>query len=86
MLAYLLIVCVSFYIVSATLIRLVGEYLFNQKANDELYAACAAPKEKYVIHGAEHAVSSHWFHEEYWNRVDQFVAEYFGDEAVKIKN
>ena len=24
--------------------------------------------------------------EEYWNRVDQFVAEYFGDEAVKIKN
>ena len=39
MLAYLLIVCVSFYIVSATLIRLVGEYLFNQKANDELYAA-----------------------------------------------
>ncbi len=41
MLAYLLIVCVSFYIVSATLIRLVGEYLFNQKANDELYAAGA---------------------------------------------
>ena len=32
--------CVSFYIVSATLIRLVGEYLFNQKANDELAAAC----------------------------------------------
>ena len=39
MLAYLLIVCVSFYIVSATLIRLVGEYLFSQKAEDELAAA-----------------------------------------------
>ena len=39
MLAYLLIVCVSFYIVSATLIRLVGEYLFNQKADDEMAAA-----------------------------------------------
>ncbi|MBO4884165.1 MAG: HAMP domain-containing protein [Clostridia bacterium] len=33
--------CVSFYIVSATLIRLVGEYLFNQKADDELSAAVA---------------------------------------------
>ncbi len=33
MLAYLLIMCVSFYIISATLIRLVGEYLFNQKAD-----------------------------------------------------
>ncbi|MBQ8952667.1 MAG: HAMP domain-containing protein [Clostridia bacterium] len=41
MLAYLLIVCVSFYIVSATLIRLVGEYLFNQKADDELAVACS---------------------------------------------
>ncbi len=52
---------------------------------DKVYAACAAPKEKYVIHGAEHAVSSHWFHEEYWDRVDQFIAEYFGEEATQIK-
>ena len=51
---------------------------------DKVYDACAAPKEKYVIHGAEHAVSSHWFHEEYWNRVDQFLAEYLGEEAIKV--
>ncbi len=41
MLAYLLIMCVAFYLVSATLIRLVGEYLFSQKADDELAAARA---------------------------------------------
>lgn len=43
---------------------------------DKVYNACAAEKEKYVIHGAEHAVSSHWFHEEYWNKVDEFLAKY----------
>ena len=53
---------------------------------DKVYAACAAPKEEYVIHGAEHAVSSHWFHEEYWDRVDRFIAEYFGEEATQIKS
>ena len=42
---------------------------------DKVYDACAAPKEKYVIHGAEHAVSSHWFHEEYWAVVDAWLAK-----------
>ena len=36
---------------------------------DKVYDACPAPKEKHVIHGAEHALSSHWFHEEYWRIV-----------------
>ena len=35
MLAYLLIICVAFYVVTASLIRLVGEYLFSQKVSDE---------------------------------------------------
>ncbi|MDD6021973.1 MAG: alpha/beta hydrolase [Acutalibacteraceae bacterium] len=43
---------------------------------DKVYNACAAEKEKYVVKGAEHAVSSHWFHEEYWNRVDQFLSKH----------
>ena len=34
-LTYLLIICVAFYVVTASLIRLVGEYLFNQKVTDE---------------------------------------------------
>ncbi len=41
-----------------------------------VFDACAAPKEKYIVKGAEHAVSSHWFHEEYWQVVDAFVAKY----------
>ncbi|MCM1544238.1 MAG: alpha/beta hydrolase, partial [Ruminococcus sp.] len=44
---------------------------------DKVYNACAAPKEKYVFHGAEHAVSSHWLHEEYWAVVDAFLEKYF---------
>jgi len=43
---------------------------------DKVYNACAAPKEKYVFHGAEHAVSSHWCHEEYWQVVDAFLEKY----------
>lgn len=43
---------------------------------DKVYNACAAPKEKYVFHGAEHAVSSHWLHEEYWQVVDAFLEKY----------
>ena len=43
---------------------------------DKVYNACNAEKEKYVIKGAEHAVSSHWFHEEYWQIVDSFVSKY----------
>lgn len=43
---------------------------------DIVYNACAAPKEKYVVKGAEHAVSSHWFHEEYWSVVDKFLDKY----------
>lgn len=39
MLAYLLIICVAFYVVAASLIRLVGEYLFSQKVSDEQRAA-----------------------------------------------
>ncbi len=40
---------------------------------EPVYNACAAEKEKYIIKGAEHAVSSHWFHEEYWQVVNDFV-------------
>ncbi|MBQ7295265.1 MAG: alpha/beta hydrolase [Clostridia bacterium] len=40
---------------------------------EPVYKACAAEKEKYIIKGAEHAVSSHWFHEEYWQVVNDFV-------------
>ncbi|MGN0468043.1 MAG: alpha/beta hydrolase [Acutalibacteraceae bacterium] len=43
---------------------------------DKNFNACAAPKEKYVFHGAEHALSSHWFHEEYWKVVDAFLDKY----------
>lgn len=35
MLAYLLIICVAFFIVSASLIRMVGEHLFTQKVREE---------------------------------------------------
>lgn len=35
MIAYLLIVCAAFYVVAASLIRLVGEYLFTQKVREE---------------------------------------------------
>lgn len=43
---------------------------------EPVYNACAAPKEKYIIKGAEHALSSHWFHEEYWQVVDKFLDKY----------
>lgn len=52
---------------------------------DKVYNACAAPKEKYVFHGAEHAVSSHWFHEEYWTVVDAFLEKYFYTVAAQTK-
>ena len=35
MLAYLLIICVAFLVVAASLIRMVGEYLFSQKVREE---------------------------------------------------
>lgn len=41
-----------------------------------VYKACAAPKAKHIIKGAEHALSSHWFHEEYWQVVDKFLDKY----------
>lgn len=44
---------------------------------EPVYNACAAEKEKHIIKGAEHAVSSHWFHEEYWQVVDNFLKKYF---------
>lgn len=50
---------------------------------DPVYEACAAPKEKYIVKGAEHAVSSHWFHEEYWEVVDAFLEKYFYTAASK---
>ena len=49
MLAYLLIICVAFSVVTASLIRLVGEYLFTQKLTseqriaEELAASLAEP-------------------------------------------
>lgn len=43
---------------------------------EKVFNACAAPKEKYVFKGAEHAVSSHWLHEEYWQVVDRFLTKY----------
>lgn len=43
---------------------------------DRVYNACAAPKAKHVIKGAEHALSSHWYHEEYWQVVDSFLEKY----------
>ncbi len=43
---------------------------------DPVFNACAAPKEKYIVRGAEHALSSHCFHEEYWAVVDAFLAKY----------
>ncbi|MBQ5969578.1 MAG: alpha/beta hydrolase [Clostridia bacterium] len=44
---------------------------------DKVYDACAAEKEKHVIHGAEHAVSVMWYPEEYWQVCDAFLAKYF---------
>ncbi len=43
---------------------------------DIVYEACAAPKVKYVVRGAEHALSSHCFHEEYWQAIDAFLSQY----------
>lgn len=40
---------------------------------EPVYKACAAEKEKHIIRGAAHAVSSHWYHEEYWQIVNDFV-------------
>lgn len=50
---------------------------------DKVYNACAAPKEKHIVKGAEHALSSHWYHEEYWNTVDAFISKYF--DTVKAR-
>ena len=35
MLAYLLIICVAFFVVAVMLVQLVGEYLFTQRVRDE---------------------------------------------------
>lgn len=43
---------------------------------DPVFEACAAEKEKHIVKGAEHALSSHWFHEEYWSVVDSFLEKY----------
>ncbi|MBQ8503909.1 MAG: alpha/beta hydrolase [Clostridia bacterium] len=51
-----------------------------------VYDACAAPKEKYIIKGAEHAVSSHWFHEEYWEVVDAFLEKYLYNNVQNTQN
>lgn len=52
---------------------------------DKVYAACKAPKEKYIFKGAEHALSSHWFHEEYWQVVDAFLDKYFYPAVAQMK-
>lgn len=50
---------------------------FVQISNlESVFNACAAPKEKHIVKGAEHALSSHWFHEEYWQVVDSFLEKY----------
>lgn len=49
----------------------------------KVYAACAAPKEKHVFEGAEHAVSGLWFHEDYWKTVDAFLEKYLTTKTVK---
>ena len=43
---------------------------------EPVFNACAAPKDKHIVKGAEHALSSHWFHEEYWQVVDNFLDKY----------
>ena len=43
---------------------------------DPVYNACAAEKEKYIVHGAEHALSAIWFPEEYWSVVDAFLEKH----------
>lgn len=43
---------------------------------DYVYNACAAEKEKWVVRGAEHAVSNLWFHELYWEKMDEFLNKY----------
>ncbi len=42
----------------------------------KVYSACAAEKDMFVVEGAEHAVSNIWFHELYWNKVDEFMSKY----------
>ena len=46
-----------------------------------VFDACAAPKEKHIVKGAEHAVSVLWFPEEYWKTVDAFLDKYLYKEA-----
>ena len=43
---------------------------------EPLYEACPTPKHKHIVKGAEHALSSHWFHEEYWQVVDEFLEKH----------
>lgn len=49
---------------------------------DKNFNACAAPKEKHVFKGAEHAVSALWFPEEYWQTVDAFLDKYLYAQTV----
>ncbi|MFI3142279.1 MAG: alpha/beta hydrolase [Clostridia bacterium] len=49
---------------------------------DVVYKACAAPKARYVVKGAEHALSSHCYHEEYWVAVDKFLSVYLYAEQL----
>ena len=50
---------------------------------DPVYNACAAEKEKHIIHGAEHAVSVFWFPEEYWETVDKFLEKHLYSKMTK---
>lgn len=51
---------------------------------DKVYNACAAEKEKKVMIGAEHAVSALWFHDEYWETVDNFLAKHIKKETSVV--
>ncbi len=46
---------------------------------EKLYAAATCPKEKVIIHGADHGKSSSVAPELYWQTVDAFLAKYLKD-------
>lgn len=48
---------------------------------DLVYDACTAEKEKHIIKGAVHALSVHYFPEEYWSVIDRFIEKHLN--AVK---
>ncbi|MDL2220699.1 alpha/beta hydrolase [Eubacteriales bacterium OttesenSCG-928-N14] len=43
---------------------------------DEVYEACASQKDRYLVQGAGHGGASFTAKEEYWQRIDAFLARY----------